>query len=1187
MIKVPPDSATPAPLELQLLGPSKVVLNGTELHFPVKKTLALLAYLALEGSTPRGRLASLFWSDNTDEDARRNLRRELHRLRESGLRDRLSGQGEHLGLHQPTQSDVARFEAALDAGHLEVALGLYRGELLEGVALDGSSGFDEWLELRREHLNTARRRAMLELAERLETRGEWRRALDLHLDLLSEDRLQERAHREVMRLHYLLGEREAALEQFERCRNALGTELGLEPLPETLQLAERIRTARDPGATVALKPVSIGKLNAPLVGRETELAWLSVASTPLCLIVGEPGVGKSRLGAEFTHRFASALIVRFSEITAQTPLSAVAEAIRSGLNDPGMQTRLENLAAIWKHELARLVPELDPQGAPRDAPLAEGRSRFLEGLSQTVSVMAEVIVLDDLHCADGASLEWLAHLARRAAREPAATPRLIATARDQELTTNTAADQVVNALKREGLVTEVHLEPLTEHAVRALIGQLSGNPGATLFSRRLHRVTTGNPFFALETIRYLFETGDLQMDPLGGWSTRFDETTTDYAELPIPPSIRQAVLERLDRLGPAARRLLETAALTSDGFTLEEIQPATALSDWEGLEGLERAVNAQILSRQETGYGFGHDLVRSTLEQHLMPERRRLIHFKLAGSLEALGAQPARIATHLEQAGKALAAVPWRVRASDAAQRVFAYQEALAQLDQAILNSTDPRQIIDLRKKGFRMYEFLAWPDRWQADLMALDEAVNQLGDPALRVDAELEWIHFLIWHTRDAEAFERADRVLRQPNLNLIQHAWALEYRAYTLASQGRLDESDADRQEVIERLAGAPSQLRGRAMYGRLMNAYKRGDYPAALEWAARCREEFLASGASTHLINVYTMEGILTAISGDSSGAIRLLEQARNEARRIGQRTHQLAALFNLFELHMESGNLTEARAALSEAVEARPVFFEPFEEAAFVRYQSQLAWFTGELGQGISLAKHALELDEQANVMEHRLLGRLVLAGLHLELGDADSAKGLLKQTDQLMRESSIGFFRFTLGLKWAQLNLLHGQAQMALEHLTNLESLLPSARADEVVQRGVLTMCAHIALGDLQAARTMLESIPETHHLESQLRVLALRCRLDPDADTIRQVESRLASQNLPAMESLGLLHALMVTLNATDQGDFLARVHHELVERVNTLAASLEQHPPLKRSFLEQHQERADFSKNTMLNGVY
>jgi hypothetical protein len=185
--------------------------------------------------------------------------------------------------------------------------------------------------------------------------------------------------------------------------------------------------------------------------------------------------------------------------------------------------------------------------------------------------------------------------------------------------------------------------------------------------------------------------------------------------------------------------------------------------------------------------------------------------------------------------------------------------------------------------------------------------------------------------------------------------------------------------------------------------------------------------------------------------------------------------------------------------------------------------------------------------------------------------------LLEQTDQLMRESSIGFFRFTLGLKWAQLNLLHGQAQMALEHLTNLESLLPSARADEVVQRGVLTMRAQLQMGDLQAARTTLESIPETHHLESQLRVLALRCRLNPNADTIRQVEARLASQNLPAMESLGLLHALMVALNALDQRDFVARVHHELAECVSTLAASLEPHPSLKRSFLEQHQAKAGF----------
>ena len=1149
-------------------------MDGTELHFPIKKTLALLAYLALEGSAPRSTLAGLFWSDNTDEDARRNLRRELHRLREAGLRDRISTNGERIGLLEPVVSDVARLEAALEMGELEGALGLYQGELLEGVMLDGASGFDEWLELRRERLSEARRRGMLELAERLETRGEWRRALDLHLELLAEDRLQERNHREVMRLHYLLGEREAALEQFERCRSALGVELGLEPLPETIQLAERIRAARGLERTVALKPVSIGTLSAPLIGRETELARIGASETPLCLIVGEPGVGKSRLSAEFARGFRTTLTVRFSEAAIQTPLSAVAEAIRSSLSDPVIQARLDTLAPVWKHELARLIPEVDPHGEPLDAPSAEGRSRFLEGLSQTALTIAEIIVLEDLHWADSASVEWIVHLVRHVARNPSTGPRLLVTARGQELESNAAAMQAATGLERDRLVTRVHLGPLAEADVRALVGWLSGNPSAHLFSRRLHHVTAGNPFFALETIRYLFETGELNIDPTGGWSTRFDETTTDYAELPIPPSVRQAVLERVDRLGPAARRLLETAALTSDGFTLEEIQPATALSEWEGLEGLERAVSAQVLTRFDPGYRFGHDLIRKALQDELMPERRRLIHLKLAGSLEALTGQPARIAWHLEQAGKPLSAVPWRVKAAEAAQRLFAYQEALDQLDQAILDSTDPHQIIDLRKKAFRMYEFLAWPDRWQADLVALDAVVNPLKDLSLKVDAELEWVHFLIWHTRDAEALQRADWVLQQPNLTVMQCAWALEYRAHTLASLGRLDESDAARQEVIERLEGAPSQLRGRAMYGRLMNAYKRGDYLSALQWAARCREEFLASGASTHLINVYTMEGVLTAISGDASGAIRLLEQARDEARRIGQRTHQLAALFNLFELHMEAGNLTEARAALSEAAEARPVFFEPFEEAAFVRYQSQLTWFTGELGRGLDLARRALELDEQANVMEHRLLGRLVLAGLHLELGDLDTAQGLLRETEQLMRESSIGFFSFTLGLKWAQLDLVQGQAQSALENLSNLEPLLPSARADEIVQRGVLVVRAHMALGDLKTARATLESIPEAHHLESQLRVLALRCRLDPNADIIRQVETRLGAENIPVVEWLELSHALLVALESTGTSRQVSAVRRVIQTRLEALVASLE-HPALKGFFLEKYGIRA------------
>jgi DNA-binding SARP family transcriptional activator len=232
-------------LECRLLGSPQLLLDGKELPVKYRKVIALFAFLALEGATSRAKLAGLLWSEVTDDAARRNLRRELHRLKTDlpALNERLEVSETSLQLREPFQSDVMRFETAIASEHVERALEAYGGWLLQNLELEGASAFHEWLEQKRERLERARKRAMLECAELLETRGDWHQALEIHHGLLELDPFQERTHRDLMRLYFLMGERQAALSQFEKCQNMLETELGLEPLPETLGLAARMLAA--------------------------------------------------------------------------------------------------------------------------------------------------------------------------------------------------------------------------------------------------------------------------------------------------------------------------------------------------------------------------------------------------------------------------------------------------------------------------------------------------------------------------------------------------------------------------------------------------------------------------------------------------------------------------------------------------------------------------------------------------------------------------------------------------------------------------------------------------------------------------------------------------------------------------------------------------------------------------------
>ncbi|GIW37039.1 MAG: hypothetical protein KatS3mg073_1184 [Meiothermus sp.] len=176
----------------------------------------------------------------------------------------------------------------------------------------------------------------------------------------------------------------------------------------------------------------------------------------------------------------------------------------------------------------------------------------------------------------------------------------------------------------------LELEPLSELEVAELIAHLSGRP-ARLFPQRVYRATSGNPLFVLETLRSLFESGELRLGEGGVWETPYDESTHDYTELPIAPSVRQAILGRLEHQGAAVRRSLEVAALVGEEtFGSHLLAQASALSDWEVCEALEQACQHQLLKSTPQGYRFTHDLIARTIAETLQPDHRKLISARLA-----------------------------------------------------------------------------------------------------------------------------------------------------------------------------------------------------------------------------------------------------------------------------------------------------------------------------------------------------------------------------------------------------------------------------------------------------------------------------------------------------------------------------------------------------------------------------
>lgn len=324
-----------AQLALSFLGPWQVTLAGEAVTgFKYDKVRALLAYLAVEADRPHRRetLMGLLWPELPETAARNNLRQVLATLRDA-IGDRTADPPFLLANRATIQFnpdsdywlDVQHFVTLVTATERhphrhpescracaqrwQQAVELYRGPFLAQFFLPDSAGFEEWALLKREWLNQLALSALARLATFHERRGHYEQALHTARRQLELEPWREAAHRQVMRLHLLNGERTAALAQYEQCRQILANELGVEPETETTALYEQIRDEAEdqPMALAQLslptaRPHTLPPQPTPFVGREAELAeigrLLNDAGCRLLTLTGPGGIGKTRLALQ-------------------------------------------------------------------------------------------------------------------------------------------------------------------------------------------------------------------------------------------------------------------------------------------------------------------------------------------------------------------------------------------------------------------------------------------------------------------------------------------------------------------------------------------------------------------------------------------------------------------------------------------------------------------------------------------------------------------------------------------------------------------------------------------------------------------------------------------------------------------------------------------------------------------------
>jgi len=426
----------------------------------------------------------------------------------------------------------------------------------------------------------------------------------------------------------------------------------------------------------------------------------------LAMLVGEPGIGKTRLAEEFTVyarlRGAQVLSGRSYEGAVEVAYFPFVEAFRQYVRarpDADLRRELGEGAP----DVANLVSEIRQRfpDLPASPPLQGEAERLrlfgsiTEFLRAATVAGPLVLHLDDLHWADTPSLLLLRHLARHLAGERLL---IVGSYRDVELDRTHPLAEVLGTLRRETRFKRILLRGLpTEDVVAYLTALADEKPDPAVQAARqalaeaLERETEGNPFFIGEVLSHLVESGKLYWD-----GAHWRANVTSASELGIPEGVREVVGRRLSALGPVCNRMLTVASAMPAGFSWEVLRATVEGEEAALLDALEEALAARLIRErpgaQASSYEFTHALIRQTLYEELSAPRRVLLHRQIGERLEALhagnpGPHLAELAHHFFQAapgGDVDKAVDYAVRAGERAVSVAAFEEAAGHLERAL-----------------------------------------------------------------------------------------------------------------------------------------------------------------------------------------------------------------------------------------------------------------------------------------------------------------------------------------------------------------------------------------------------------------------------------------------------------------------------------------------------------------------
>jgi predicted ATPase len=790
-------------------------------------------------------------------------------------------------------------------------------------------------------------------------------------------------------------------------------------------------------------------LNSALIGRQAEcdrlrgyLAAARQGDGRLVLVEGEVGVGKTRLvqaALDGEEEQLYLLAGRCYESEVARPYQAVVEALRDFLRreedaqGTGLYTFLTSLLTpLWLAEISRLLPELSEAipNLPVNAPLdpAQERSRLFEAVAQLLVALSQVkpaiLFLDDLHWADEDSLQLLQYLARATQRERVLLLGAYRSEEEAEPLT-----RLTRSLAQDGRLERITLHRLTLDELTAMIRSMAGmTSGGERFSRRIYQETAGNPFFTIEVIRSLFEAGVLRQEA-GGWTTAWQDFATGYRQIPVPPSVRDVIHARLDRLDETGRQLVETAAVARHQFTFATVWEASGKDELTALDAFDRLLQAQLIHELPEGggliaghtrYEFTHQVVREVAYQRLSGARRQHLHRRVAETLERQAGDDLdevvdQLAFHYAQAGARDKALHYALQAGDRAARLYAHEKALEHYGRALELARSAEQRATLHERLGDVYTLLGRHDQAIAAYEAvLETRAHPDGGSSKPPSGAVAEIHRKIARVHErsgdyGQALEHlaTGRALLLPDEDALEAARLDDGIALVYIRQGRYAESVELCQRNLARLTGLPAAVDARTERAWLDNtlgsAYLHlGHYPQAIEHFQQSLALRKAIGDTQGVATLYNNLGVVYYFKGEYDQARPYYEKSFAIKKEIGDIYGLAISATNLGLVQMRLGQFEPALDNLRTAVdickdieatwllpEAYRVLAETYlalaDPSASLRAEALKAEGSGQaVGQAEHYGQLALDAAQSSNSpvmvgVAHRTLGKVAAHG----------------------------------------------------------------------------------------------------------------------------------------------------------------------------------------------------------------